>query len=105
MLALAGLIPLLAVDQQPVVGITVGWLALSVGWHAIPSSGDTGNVWRAVKAHWRSSMLAALLIPVVCLLYVANLLKFLWFDAIYSLSLGAVAYYAVGLVVSLEVLL
>jgi len=49
-------------------------------------------------------MLAALLIPLVCLLYVANLLKFLWFDAIYSLSLGAVAYYTLGLVVPLGVL-
>jgi len=35
-------------------------------------------------------MRAALLIPVVVLLYIANLLKFVWFDAIYSVSLGLI---------------
>ena len=90
-LALATLLPLpLSTYQQGLAGLAFSWLALSTGWHAIPSFVDTGHVWGVVKGHWRRSMLAALLLPVVVLLYIANLLKFFWFDAIYSISLGLI---------------
>lgn len=65
------------------------WLGLSIGMHAFPSAQDLGNVWREVRAHWRRSMVAALVIPVVILFRIASLLEFFWFDAIYAAALGA----------------
>ena len=67
------------------------WLGVSVGMGAIPSTGDTDHVWREVKRYWRRSMLAALLIPAVAILYLANLLSFLWADLIYSIAVGVSA--------------
>lgn len=72
--------------------VAIGWLAVSVGWHAIPSFTDSGNIWRGVKANWRSSNLALFSIPLVLLFYIGNILAFFWFDAIYSLGIGALAY-------------
>lgn len=69
-------------------GLILGWLGLSIGWHAFPSRGDAKNVWRVAKQHWRSSILATLAFPAVVIIYIANLLSFFWFDAIYSLAIG-----------------
>lgn len=73
-------------------GVAIGWLALSTGWHAIPSFSDSGNIWQGVTTNWRSSNLALFSIPVVILFYIGNLLAFFWFDALYSLGIGALAY-------------
>lgn len=78
-------------DYSQTVTIGIGWLGLSIGWHAIPSFGDTGNIWHGAKREWRSSTLALFALPLVAFLYLGNLLKFLWFDALYSLALGGVA--------------
>lgn len=74
------------------VALGTGWVALSIGWHAIPSFGDAGHIWNGVTDNWRSSNLALFSIPLVLLFYVGNILAFVWFDAIYSLGIGALAY-------------
>lgn len=79
-----------------VVPTLVGWVAVSLAWHAIPSRHDARNVWRHAKREWRSSVFAALGFPVVVVLYICNLLSFVWFDAIYA---GVVV---VGTVILLE---
>lgn len=60
------------------------WLGISVGMHAIPSSGDAASLWTLAKRHWRDSVLGLLGFPIAALIYVANLLNFLWFDLIYA---------------------
>lgn len=87
-----GIIPFPSDVPSIAVAAFVGWIALSVGWHAFPSSGDTKNIWREVKQHWRRSPLAALFIPVVTFLFVANILRFFWFDAIYALALAGLTW-------------
>lgn len=69
-----------------------GWLAVSIGWHAIPSFGDAGHIWKGASSRWRSSNLALFSLPLVGFFYLGNLLAFFWFDALYSMGIGFVAY-------------
>jgi hypothetical protein len=79
-------------DMVTTAGVAVGWVGLSTAWHAFPSRIDTSNIWRAARQEWRDSPVAFLSLPFVPLLYLANLLSFFWFDAIYALALaGATA--------------
>lgn len=65
----------------------VGWLGISTGMHAIPSSGDAAYLWALATEHRRTSVLGMLGFPIAALIYVANLLSFLWFDVIYAAAL------------------
>ncbi len=92
-------IPLLAtgaggVGEAGTVGWIVFWLGISVAAHAFPSTGDAKSVWTDTKAHYRSSPLALVGLPIVVLIYIANLLSIVWFDFIYALLL----YVAVAMV-------
>jgi hypothetical protein len=65
------------------------WLGVSIGMHAFPSNQDA----QALLQHARPAVrrlhpLALLSFPLVLLIYVANLLRFFWFDAIYGMALG-----------------
>lgn len=82
----------LSAETTEPVALIAGWLAISIGWHAIPSRVDANNIWRDAKRNWRSSALAAVALPIAALFYLADLLAFFWFDAIYSLAIGAAAY-------------
>jgi hypothetical protein len=65
------------------------WLGISIGMHAFPSTGDAKNLWsQAGKAARALNPLAILSYPLVVLIYIANLLSFFWFDAIYGVALG-----------------
>lgn len=85
----------LPVNSSYLVVVT-GWLALSIGWHAIPSAVDTKNIYATAKMQWRYSDLAALSLPLVLLLYIANALSILWFDAIYALAIAVTVLTALG---------
>ncbi|QSX00370.1 metalloprotease family protein [Haloterrigena alkaliphila] len=76
----------------------LGWLGLAVGAQAFPSTGDANSLWSRSRAEWRRSPVVLLGIPVVIVIYVANLLSRLWADVFYALGLAAVAFYAVGAV-------
>lgn len=73
------------------------WLGISVGMHAFPSTGDAKGIWSRTRRLWRTSPLVLLGVPFVLLIYVANLLRFLWFDAIYAIGLLLLALLSVGL--------
>lgn len=63
----------------------LGWFALSIGMHSFPSTGDAKNLWSAsVSSLMKGNVTALIGFPVVVLLYVVNLLSFLWFDVIYA---------------------
>lgn len=65
------------------------WLGVSVGMHAFPSFGDARNLWdHAKQAAKQESTLAWFSFPVVGFIYLANILSFFWFDAIYGIGVG-----------------
>lgn len=73
-----------------------GWLGLSVGMQAFPSTGDANTLWTRSSAEWRQSPLVLLGVPVVVVIYVANLLSWLWADVLYALALGVAAFSLIG---------
>ena len=72
------------------------WLGLSIGIHAFPSTGDANTLWTRSKAEWRRSPVVLLGLPVVVLIYVANLLSRLWLDLVYAVGLAFLAVALVG---------
>lgn len=65
------------------------WLGVSIGMHAIPSNQDADNVFTQAKEkiHDRN-LLAILSFPLVGLIYIFNLLRFFWADALYGVAIG-----------------
>lgn len=65
------------------------WLGISIGMHAIPSTGDANNMWRDAKIHVRSlNPLAILTFPLVIVIYIFNVLRVIWADFAYGLAVG-----------------
>lgn len=65
------------------------WLGVSIGMHAFPSTGDARNLLaQAKKAAGEMNPLAIISYPIVVLIYIANALSVIWFDAIYGLAIG-----------------
>ncbi|APX97941.1 metalloprotease family protein [Natronorubrum daqingense] len=82
-------------ETLALVGLS-GWLGLSVGMQAFPSTGDAKTLWTRSSAEWRQSPLVLLGVPVVVVIYVANLLSWLWADVLYALALGVAAFSVIG---------
>ncbi|WP_137289400.1 metalloprotease family protein [Natronorubrum halophilum] len=78
------------------LAVVLCWLGLSVGMQAFPSTGDANTLWTRSRSEWRRSPVVLLAVPFVLVIYVANLLSWLWADVLYAVGLGIVAFYAVG---------
>lgn len=74
----------------------LAWIGLAVGTQAFPSTGDASVLWTRTRAEWRSSPLVLLGVPVVAVIYLANLLSRLWADVLYAIGLAILAVTAVG---------
>ncbi len=65
------------------------WLGVSVGMHAFPSNQDASSLWQAAgQAAKGMHPLALISYPLVIVIYIANVLRFFWFDYIYGLAIG-----------------
>lgn len=76
-------------DQRWFFGLL--WLAFSIGMYAFPSNHDMSNISDIIKL--RISILYYLALPLIWLVWLANKLRFFWFDAIYSVALIVLVYY------------
>lgn len=85
-----------ATSGQLAIAGVLCWFALSIGMYAFPSTGDANSLWNRSRAEWRRSPTVLLGVPVVVVIYVANLLSRLWADALYALGIGLVAFSIVG---------
>lgn len=74
----------------------LAWFGFSVGMHAFPSTGDAKNLWTRTRRDWRASPTVVLSLPVIGLIYVANLLSVLWFDVVYAFGLYVLVALALG---------
>lgn len=67
------------------------WLGVSIGMHAFPSIQDAENVWDLAKIEAKkNNVLAILSFPLVIVIISANVLRAIWFDAIYGVLIGIV---------------
>lgn len=65
------------------------WLGVSIGMHAVPSDQDASNLFEQAKTHAKKmNVLAILSFPIVGLIYVFNILRFVWADLIYGIAIG-----------------
>ena len=65
------------------------WLGISIGMHAIPSTGDMKTLWQQAKPAAKSGKaLAILSFPVVVVIYAVNILRVVWADLFYGLGVG-----------------
>jgi hypothetical protein len=65
------------------------WLGVSIGMHAIPSDQDANNVYEQAKVKIKDkNVLALLSFPLVGLIYVFNILRFVWADLVYGMLIG-----------------
>lgn len=65
------------------------WLGVSIGMHAIPSNQDANVLVEQAKEKAKQfNLLAILSFPIVGLIYVFNVLRFIWADLIYGVAIG-----------------
>ncbi len=82
-------VPVRVFDRGDPLCFFLLWLGISIGMHAFPSNQDAANLWhQARRAIGSLNPLALLSFPLVILIYLANLLRVVWFDAIYGVALG-----------------
>ncbi|ELY87219.1 DUF3267 domain-containing protein [Natrialba taiwanensis] len=85
------------VSREMLIGMAaLGWLGLAVGMQAFPSTGDANTLWAHARAKWRRSPLVLLGVPVILVIYVANVLSWLWADVLYAVALLLVAFAVAG---------
>ncbi len=65
------------------------WLGVSIGMHAFPSTQDASNLFvYAKKAASEFNVFAILTLPLVGVIYIANILSFFWVDFFYGMFIG-----------------
>ena len=76
-------------DSANVLDYLLMYLAISIGAHAFPSTGDAASLWQSVvKSENVSWMAKAVVTPIVGFIYLGALGSIFWLDIIYG---GAVA--------------
>lgn len=82
-------VPVKVFDRADPISYFLIWLGVSIGMHAFPSTQDAKVLWQHARVAAKSlNPLAVLSLPLVCLIYVANGLRFFWADYLYGLGLG-----------------
>ena len=88
-----------AAEPVTQAGIAVlGWLGLSVGMQAFPSTGDANTLWSRTRRDLRAAPLVLAGLPVVFLIYLVNLLSWAYAHLFYALGLAAGAFWLLGAV-------
>jgi hypothetical protein len=83
------LVPVRIFGKEDFICYFLIWLGISIGMHAFPSTQDAKVLWgQAKKAASQFNLLAILSLPLVWLIYLANLLRILWLDYLYGFALG-----------------
>jgi hypothetical protein len=83
------IVPLRVFGQEDPISYFVMWLGVSIGMHAFPSTQDASTLWRQAREHAaRFHPLAIVSLPLVIVIYVANVLRFFWLDLIYGMAIG-----------------
>jgi hypothetical protein len=82
-------VPVRIFDRPDPISYFLLWLGLSIGMHAFPSTGDAKVLWHhAREAAKRFNVLAIVSLPLVGVIYAANIGSFFWLDLMYGLAIG-----------------
>jgi hypothetical protein len=82
-------LPLRVFGVEDPVSYILMWLGLSIGMHAFPSTQDASVLWteaRIAAQHWNPLAIATL--PLVGVIYLANIGSIFWLDYLYGVLIG-----------------
>jgi hypothetical protein len=79
---------ILEVEKYNIVFLILMWIGFSIGMHAFPSVNDMKNFLQEVKSVEKGGILLIFAKLIASLLKVANVLRFIWFDAIYAFGIS-----------------
>ncbi len=84
-------LPIYLFDDFNFISIFLVWLGVSIGMNAFPSKHDAKNIWEGAKKEvGKMNLLAIISFPIVIIISIANVLKFLWFDVAYGAFIGII---------------
>ena len=70
------------------MGFFFVWLGISFAMNSFPSKGDAKVLWAVTKKHSEKNGLLKLIgYPFAIIIYIADLLSFIWFDLIWAIGL------------------
>jgi len=82
-------IPIKFFDIAHPISYFLIWLGVSIGMHAIPSNEDANIVFEQAKESIKHfNILAIVSFPIVGLIYLFNVLRFIWSDLVYGFLIG-----------------
>lgn len=87
---LIGLIAALShlnIDRQPILGMIVWWLAVSIAMHSFPSVGDAKSIWKAIWSEGAPVTARILGSPLVVLIFVGAIGSIFWLDLAYGVGI------------------
>jgi len=84
--------PVIAFSLKPEslhpVYFVLAWVGISIGMHAFPSNQDAANFHSVLQSTGRRGVLYYISQGFRGLIFVANLLRVVWFDAIYAIAVA-----------------
>ena len=82
-------VPVRIFNRSDPVSYFLLWLGLSIGMHAFPSTQDANVLWHyAKKSASAFNPLAVLSLPLVVVIYCANIGSMFWLDLLYGIAIG-----------------
>jgi hypothetical protein len=88
---------ILEIDEMSWVQVLLLWIGISIGMHAFPSNVDMQSLVSAVKSAERGGLLLLSARFFAGLMWVANILRFFWFDAFYAALVSLALPWILGL--------
>jgi len=89
LLCFPAFVPVRIFDRADPVSYFLLWLGLSIGMHAFPSTQDAKVLWRQARAAAKNlNPLAVISLPLVGVIYLANIGSFFWLDLMYGFAIG-----------------
>ena len=88
-ICLPAFLPMRVFGVESLLSYFLLWLGISIGMHAFPSTGDGYALYQhARKAASSCNTLAILSLPLVVLIYLANIGRVFWLDYLYGMAIG-----------------
>jgi hypothetical protein len=89
LLCFPAFVPVRIFERPDPISYFLLWLGLSIGMHAIPSTQDAKVLWQQARlAASRFNLLAIVSLPLVIVIYAANIGRFFWLDLMYGVAIG-----------------
>jgi hypothetical protein len=79
---------ILDTNENIFIYLILAWIGISIGMHAFPSNQDTENLLNAVKNENRGGLTLFAARCFSWIFKIANFLRIIWFDAIYSIGIS-----------------